>query len=249
MFLYQYLNNKEKIQIILVFILNKFISQFKCNKIIINLNLFFLVIKMKDYKIQCFNPVSPKNDCKCKGITLIPPKTLPPNCLISVIINSFDELIIKSDCKIDVKNCINTKEGYVPMYYIVSKGLKPILINCLDKKYKYTMDIIVQIPVELDEIGGICDYKVKYFQQIIINDKACNKTYYLDPKETYCFECEEGGSVINIEQKFLEWVKLYKLFINDSAILSLAFDLLNKKPNKVECVGFDNNTNTNNNNT
>lgn len=193
---------------------------------------------MKDYKIQCFNPVSHKIDCKCKGITLIPPKTLPSDCLISVIINSFDDIeqfFIEGECRIFVDSggsCIYTKKGYVPMYYIASEGLKPIIINCLDKKYKYTMDILVQIPTE---IGANCGYKIQYFQQIFINDKACNKTYYLDPKETYCFTCPEDNSVINIQIKFDNWVKTYKELIETSANLSLAIELLNKNPEKVDC--------------
>lgn len=194
---------------------------------------------MKDYKIQCFNPVSKYNDCKCKGITLIPPKTLPSDCLISVIINSFDdieEFFIERECDILVDNgssCIYTKKGYVPMYYIASEGLKPIIINCLDKKYKYTMDILVQIP---NDIVGNCGYEGKYFQQIIINDKACNKTYYLDPKEPYCFKCGENDLIINIFSVFNNWFKGYNEFILASANLSLSIELLNKNPEKVECI-------------
>jgi hypothetical protein len=195
---------------------------------------------MKDFKIQCFNPVSHLNDCKCKGITLIPPKNLPPNCLISVIINSFDNIeqfFKERDCTIVVdggRGCIYTKEGYVPMYYIASEGLKPIIINCLDKKYKYTMDILIQIPPDIGG-GGNCGYKIQYFQQIIINDKACNKTYYLDPKEKYCVKCVEDGQIIDIKSLFDAWTKAYNEFIIASANLSLELKLLNISQEQVNC--------------
>ena len=130
---------------------------------------------MSNNNFECFTPKlkhSTKNDCF--DIKLLPPKYLSDSCNIFVVISSFygiEECYNKVCVPTNTTIALCLRDNFFNDFISVSMkkytGTKPININCLDKQYKYKINISI-----IDNVGLI--NKSDWFNQSADDIKSAN---------------------------------------------------------------------------